>query len=109
MGLRGDAAHLAMIASGKGKKHDEYYEEYQRAYDEIYKRLGANKEAYTLLNELSMAANASSSLEIDAAYIQGFQDGMRFRDLLALGPNTFWGNRRGQTGENEVDQEGRPA
>ena len=109
--LRQEASHLAMIASGKGKERDKYSNKWRLAYDEIYKRLGANEEAYTLLEELTMAANLSFGLEIDAAYVQGFQDGMRFRDLLTLGPKALWGNRRMSSGihETEPETEERPA
>lgn len=81
------AAHKTKLreVTEQGRQFAHYYEKYSRIKTEIYNRLGANEEAENLLEDLQEAADTSASIEQDALYIQGLQDGFILVEILKRG------------------------
>ncbi len=69
----------------QGRRFAHYDKKYYRIKTEIYNRLGANEEAEKLLDDLQEAADTSASIEQDALYVQGLQDGFILVGIIKKG------------------------
>lgn len=80
-------AYNVMLREGteQGRQHAHYTEEYSKIKAKINERLGGDDEAFQLLFDLTDAANLAAGLEMDAAYIQGLQDGFNLVRVLNKG------------------------
>lgn len=84
----------------QGKRYAQYNEKYSKIEKEITERLGANDEAFDLLFNLSDAKGLINSMEMDAFYIQGLQDGINL--VRVLNEGITWPASRDHENEGEA-------
>lgn len=85
----------------QGRQHAHYTEKHSMLEKEIFSRLGSTDEAFSLLFDLADVANLAAAIEMDAAYIQGMQDGFSLMKIFKEG--ITWPASRDQGGLEEAE------